>query len=114
MKTLLICLALLLLPLSASAQEVTTSAKACVIIDQATGRILLQHNADAPLPMASTTKVMTALLALEQGDLTAPVTCSRNAFGVPGTSIYLSQGETLTLPWPLPSTSAAVWRTSAA
>ena len=97
MKTLLICLALLLLPLSASAQEVATSAKACVIIDQATGRVLLQHNAEAPLPMASTTKVMTALLALEQGDLIAPVTCSRNAFGVPGTSIYLSQGETLTL-----------------
>lgn len=94
---LLLLLALLLLPAAANAQEVSTSAKACVIIDEATGRILLEHNAEAPLPMASTTKVMTALLALEQGDLTAPVTCSRNAFGVPGTSIYLSQGETLTL-----------------
>ena len=94
---LLLLLALLLLPAASNAQEVNTSAKACVIIDEATGRILLEHNAEAPLPMASTTKVMTALLALEQGDLTAPVTCSRNAFGVPGTSIYLSQGETLTL-----------------
>jgi len=86
-----------LLPSSASAEEVGTSASACVIIDEFSGRVLLSHNAETPLPMASTTKVMTALLALELGDLDAPVTCSRNAFGVPGTSIYLSEGETLTL-----------------
>ena len=98
-RTLLTALALLLviLPLSAGAEETGTSAKACVVIDEASGRILLSHNADTPLPMASTTKVMTALLAIELGDLDAPVTCSRNAFGVPGTSIYLSEGETLTL-----------------
>ena len=47
--------------------------------------------------MASTTKVMTALLAIENGDLSSQVTCSSNAFGVPGTSIYLAEGETLTL-----------------
>lgn len=102
MKKLLTALLglLMLLPSvgwSEGGMAVGTSAKACVIIDEATGRILLAHNADEPLPMASTTKVMTALLALERGDLTAPVTCSRNAFGVPGTSIYLSEGETLTL-----------------
>ena len=94
---LLLSAGLLLLPLRARAQEVATSAKACVIIDQASGRVLLSHNAEAALPMASTTKVMTALLAIEMGDPDAPVTCSRNAFGVPGTSIYLSEGETLTL-----------------
>ena len=97
MKALLLFLAVLLLPAGASAREVGTSAKACVIIDEQSGCVLLEHNAAAPLPMASTTKVMTALLALEHGDLSAPVTCSRNAFGVPGTSIYLSQGETLSL-----------------
>ncbi|MBQ8202642.1 MAG: D-alanyl-D-alanine carboxypeptidase [Clostridia bacterium] len=87
----------MLIPSSAVAQEVGTSALACVIIDENSGRVLLSHNAETALPMASTTKVMTALLALEDGDLDAPVTCSRNAFGVPGTSIYLAQGETLTL-----------------
>ncbi len=94
---LLAALLLTLLPCCASAQEVGTSAKACIIIDEASGRVLLSHNAEAALPMASTTKVMTALLAIELGDLDAPVTCSRNAFGVPGTSIYLAEGETLTL-----------------
>lgn len=99
MKRLLILWAalLLLLPAVAGAEETGTSARACVIIDERSGRILLSHNADAPLPMASTTKIMTALLAIELGDMNAPVTCSRNAFGVPGTSIYLSEGETLTL-----------------
>ena len=94
---LLAACAAMLLPVRGSAEEVGTSALSCVVIDEASGRVLLSHNAEAPLPMASTTKVMTALLALEYGDLDAPVTCGRNAFGVPGTSIYLAQGETLTL-----------------
>ena len=94
---LLIAAMCLLAAFPASAEEVGSGAKACVIIDARSGRALLTHNADAALPMASTTKVMTALLALELGDLDAPVTCSRNAFGVPGTSIYLAEGETLTL-----------------
>ena len=100
MRRLILLLAaalLTLLPAYAQADEVGTSAKACVIIDAQSGRILLSHNAEAALPMASTTKVMTALLALENVDLDAPVTCSRNAFGVPGTSIYLAEGESLTL-----------------
>lgn len=97
LPAVILTLMLAVLPLRASADPVNTSARACVIIDEATGRILLSHNETEPLPMASTTKIMTALLAIENGDLEAPVTCSRNAFGVPGTSIYLSEGETLTL-----------------
>lgn len=93
----LLLLAAVLLPVTASADHIDTSARACVIIDEATGRILLSHNETEPLPMASTTKIMTALLAMELGQPDAPVTCGRNAFGVPGTSIYLSEGETLTL-----------------
>lgn len=54
-KLLPLLLALALVPLvPARAEEINTSAKACVVIDQHSGRILLAHNADAPLPMAST------------------------------------------------------------
>ena len=74
-----------------------TSAKAACILDQRTGRVLFEYNMHARLPMASTTKVMTALLAIELGALDSEVVCSDQAFGVPGTSIYLQQGETLTL-----------------
>ena len=74
-----------------------TSAKAACILEMKTGRVLFESNMHARLPMASTTKVMTALLAIELGDLNAKVTCPQSAYGVPGTSIYLQQGETLTL-----------------
>ena len=74
-----------------------TSAKAACILEMQTGRVLFEHNMHARLPMASTTKVMTALLAIELGDPEDQVVCSENAFGVSGTSIYLQAGEALTL-----------------
>ncbi|MBO4925709.1 MAG: D-alanyl-D-alanine carboxypeptidase [Clostridia bacterium] len=73
------------------------SARSAVLIEADTGRVLYEHNAHEALPMASTTKIMTALLALENGDLQDAVTAGPDAFGVPGTSIYLAQGETLSL-----------------
>ena len=94
------CAALTLLNGHARAQEeklIETSAKAAVLIEKNTGRVLYRCNEETALPMASTTKVMTALLALEEGNLDDVVTVSRNAFGVPGTSIYLSEGEKITL-----------------
>ena len=94
---LLLCL-LLLLPVPARADgDFSLSAKAACLIDAATGRVLYAQNADARLPMASTTKIMTALLALESCSLDESVTASQNAYGVEGTSIYLSVGETLSL-----------------
>lgn len=74
-----------------------TSARAACVIERRTGRVLFAQNERERLPMASTTKVMTALVALENGALDEPVTAGRNAYGVPGTSIYLGLGETLTL-----------------
>ena len=80
----------------ALAQDETTARAAC-ILEMETGRVLFASNMHARLPMASTTKVMTALLAIERGSLADEVVCSRNAFGVSGTSIYLQEGERLTL-----------------
>lgn len=97
----LCCAVLTLLDSGAKAQqestEVESSAKAAILIERSTGAVLYTHNADLPLPMASTTKVMTALMALEYGKLDEIVTVGRNAYGVPGTSIYLSEGEKITL-----------------
>lgn len=89
--------ALLWRPGTAQAQEVDSSAASAIVIDAQHGTVLLSHQAEVERPMASTTKVMTALLALEECDLTELVTAGHNAFGVPGTSIYLSEGETLTM-----------------
>lgn len=102
LAVLLCCTVLSLLGQQAKAEgspgaTVNTSAKAAVLIERTTGNILLAAQENLPLPMASTTKIMTALLALENGNMDDIVTVSRNAFGVPGTSIYLSEGEEISL-----------------
>ncbi len=72
-------------------------AQACALIDARSGRVLYQQNGDEPLPMASTTKVMTALLVLERGNLKDVVTIGAGASGIEGSSIYLEAGERLTV-----------------
>ena len=72
-------------------------ARSAVLMEAETGRVLYESNAHEALPMASTTKIMTALLALEKGNLQDTVVAGPNAYGVPGTSIYLEMGEKLTL-----------------
>ncbi len=94
MKKALFCLSLLLLLLPAAA---LCEAKSEILIEAKTGRVLYENNAHEALPMASTTKIMTALVALENGNLSDIVTAGKNAYGVPGTSIYLGLGEQLTL-----------------
>lgn len=78
-------------------EQVESSARSAVLIERETGKVLFCHNAHERLPMASTTKVMTALLTLEYGRLDEVATVGRNAYGVPGTSIYLGLGEQITL-----------------
>ncbi len=73
------------------------SAKAAVLIEASTGRVISAKNADMRLPMASTTKIMTALVAIENCDVSTVVTISPDAVGVEGSSIYLFEGEQLTL-----------------
>ena len=92
----LACLALCL-PAARASEPLHVDAKAAVLIDADSGRVLFAQNADEMLPMASTTKIMTAVLALENCALDEPVTAGENASGVEGTSIYLSVGETLSM-----------------
>lgn len=82
---------------AAQAEEIDISARAAILIDAASGRVLYAKNADARCPMASTTKIMTALLALENSAPNEIVTASERAAGTGGTSIYLSAGETLSM-----------------
>lgn len=79
------------------AGEPQVAAKAAIVIDAAGGQILYAKSAHTPMPPASTTKIMTALLAVEEGDLEAQVVISPRAAAVGEASIYLQAGETLTL-----------------
>ena len=67
------------------------------MMEATTGRVITDINMDKQLPMASTTKIMTALVAIERGNLSDMVTASPRASGITGSSIHLQAGEKITL-----------------
>ncbi len=73
------------------------SARGAVLLEASSGDVIFGQNENARMSMASTTKIMTALVALEQMPLDTPVTVTDRSVGVEGSSIYLVAGETLTL-----------------
>ena len=73
------------------------SAESALLMELDSGDVLYQKNADAQLPMASTTKIMTALVAIEKMPLDTLIEVSPLAVGVEGSSVYLYAGECLTL-----------------
>ncbi|WP_134683246.1 D-alanyl-D-alanine carboxypeptidase family protein [Brevibacillus migulae] len=73
------------------------SAEAAALIDVASGRILYQKNGDKKMRIASLTKTMTAIVAIEEGNLKDVIQIPDEAVGVEGSSIYLRKGERLTL-----------------
>lgn len=98
MKKWILPILFLLVTGSVKAEEMpTVSAKSAILIEYTTGKVLYAKNAEERLPMASTTKIMTALLALETANLSDVVTIGPNAAGVEGSSMYLKAGETMTM-----------------
>ena len=79
------------------ASAVSTSATSAILVDAESGRVLYEQNADAKMLIASTTKIMTALVAIREGDPSDLVTVSREAAYTEGSSMYLKVGEKLTL-----------------
>lgn len=72
-------------------------AAAAIVMDTETGRVLFEKNAYSRRPIASTTKIMTGILAIEMGDLNDEVTVSKGASRIWGSVIDLQQGEKLKL-----------------
>lgn len=84
---------LMMLPQSAFA----VSAKSAIVIDGTTGQVLFAQNADVRLPMASTTKIMTAITVIEDFDLDREYEVKKEYTLVEGSSMYLKEGERITL-----------------
>ena len=85
--------AVLILPVTGSA----LSAQKAILMDAATGRVLYEKDADSQSLIASTTKIMTALVVAEQCNVLDRVRIPREAVGVEGSSMYLREGEILTV-----------------
>ncbi|WP_098439973.1 D-alanyl-D-alanine carboxypeptidase family protein [Bacillus sp. es.034] len=75
----------------------SVSAQKAILMDQETGRILYEKDAHTQSRIASITKIMTAILAVESGKLDQEVTVSSNAAGTEGSSLYLKAGEKIKL-----------------
>jgi serine-type D-Ala-D-Ala carboxypeptidase (penicillin-binding protein 5/6) len=82
---------------SAAAATPSVDARAYEVVNAATGEVLLTRNAQTRLPMASITKVMTVLVALERAKLGDVVTVDPDAVGVTGSGVRLRAGERLTV-----------------
>ncbi len=91
----LCCIAFVRFP-SAYAEDIEVSAKAAAVISADTGELVYSKNSDEKLPMASTTKIMTALICLESGGLYEPFTVNSDAIHVEGSSMGLQEGDTVT------------------
>ena len=82
---------------SAREPELPIQAQAYCLMDSIDRQVLAQSRAHEPLPMASTTKIMTAVVVLERCQLNQTVRVSPLAVGVEGSSAYLQDGEELSV-----------------
>ncbi len=85
------------LPVYSNASEIFVSAESAVVLNADTGEILYSKNPYEKRGMASTTKIMTSLVALEYGNLTDTVKAKLSDVTVEGTSIGLKEGDEVSL-----------------
>jgi serine-type D-Ala-D-Ala carboxypeptidase (penicillin-binding protein 5/6) len=82
---------------SAAAATLSVDARAYEVVNAATGEVVSARNARARLPMASITKLMTVLVALEHAKLDDVVTVDPDAAGITGSGVRLRSGERITV-----------------
>ena len=73
------------------------SARRAYVLDAVSERVLFERDANARSLIASTTKIMTALIVCEQCNVLDRMRIPREAVGIEGSSMYLREGEVLTL-----------------
>ena len=73
------------------------SAKHAYVLDTVSGRVLYEKSGSDPSLIASTTKIMTALIVCEQCNVLDRMRIPKDAVGIEGSSMYLQEGEVLTL-----------------
>ena len=73
------------------------SAQKAILMDAQTGRVLYEKDADKQSLIASTTKIMTALIVCEQCNVLDRMRIPKEAVGIEGSSMYLKEGEVLTI-----------------
>ena len=92
-KAVCVCLILSFWFFGFKVGAISTSARAAIVISGDTGEVIYSQNSQEKLPMASTTKIMTALILCEQGDMEKVITVTDQMVRVEGTSMGLLAGD---------------------
>ena len=77
--------------------EVKLNSRAAIVLERNSQTVLYEKNSDSPRPMASTTKIMTCIIVLQNADLRKIVTISKKAANVGGSKIGLKTGDKITI-----------------
>lgn len=80
-----------------SSDNFRVNARSAIALDKESGTVLYEQNAYEIVPMASTTKILTSLIAIEQGNLDKKVTISKKAASVRGSTVGYKENEEITL-----------------
>lgn len=94
--SVMLCFALIFSP-DLICKALGVSAQSAILMEGTAGNVIYGKNENAKLPMASTTKIMTALCAIENSEPNELVAVNPAAIGIEGSSIYLKKGEKLTM-----------------
>lgn len=97
LKKYLFLIFLILISCNVNANELDLSAKSAILYEPVTDRVVYGLNENQSMPMASTTKIATAITVIENSDISDIVTVSKNAAEVEGSSIWLEEGERMTV-----------------
>ena len=90
---LIICITINFLKVNSFGKDLDLKSKSAVLIDGNTGRILYGKNENEKMPMASTTKIMTCIVALESGKMNQIIKVSSKAASMPKVKMYAKKGE---------------------
>lgn len=90
---LIICITINFLKVNSFGKDLDLKSKSAVLIDGNTGRILYGKNENEKMPMASTTKIMTCIVALESGKMNQIIKASSKAVSMPKVKMYAKKGE---------------------
>ena len=88
---------LLATPVRAESGAPKVASKSAILLDFKNARVLWEKDGFAPMPMASTTKIMTAMIAIENANLSDIVTVSARAARAPEVKMHLIKGEKIML-----------------
>lgn len=97
MKKVIVVFLLLVLFVPVNVMGLSLSCRSCVLMDADSGRVLYEKDKDNPRLIASITKIMTAILAIESGRLEETVTVGEEVLTMYGSNIYIELGEKMKL-----------------